>query len=286
MTQFRILHTTEYRFTETVSDCCLELRLRPRTRQDQECSYFQIVSRPLQNERHTTLDAFGNHVDHLSIDGDLQRLLVSAVSTVSTENSGRTEKLPSGSVQVVERSTTSQAEFLQYCEATSLTPRSPAIADYAHIAMSTDKPLLNTVSDLSHRIYTDIAFLPGTSNIDTTATEVLSTRQGVCQDFSHLAIAALRSRGIMARYVSGYLHTAGFRGKEHRMASDRSHAWFEVFDPETGWVGFDPANGRRVDENYITVAWGRDYNDVCPLQGTFQGGGAHSLHVSVDVQQL
>jgi transglutaminase-like putative cysteine protease len=101
-----------------------------------------------------------------------------------------------------------------------------------------------------------------------------------------LAIACARSLGWAARYVSGYVYTAAFRGKGHRIASDASHAWFDVFDPLTGWRGFDPANNRRVDGNYIVVARGRDYNDACPLQGTFQGGGVHRLDVSVDVQQI
>ena len=147
-------------------------------------------------------------------------------------------------------------------------------------------PPLRIAQELCDHIHSRFDFRLGTTTVNTHAGQVLAEGHGVCQDFAHLAIAGLRSRGAAARYVSGYLHTAAFRGKTYRMASDASHAWFEVFDRHNGWIGFDPTHGRRTDQNYIVLARGRDYTDANPMEGTFNGGGSHALQVSVDVQQI
>ena len=111
----------------------------------------------------------------------------------------------------------------------------------------------------------------------------MQTRKGVCQDFSHLAIACLRALGLAARYVSGYLETIPPPGKIKLVGSDASHAWISVFIPELGWVDFDPTNNVIPGERHITLAWGRDYSDVAPIRGVVMGGGAHTLSVQVDV---
>jgi transglutaminase-like putative cysteine protease len=161
------------------------------------------------------------------------------------------------------------------------------MAAYGRSCGADGLPPLTAAEVLTRTIHQDVAFRAGVTDILTTADQVLDKRQGVCQDFAHLALAILRAMRVPARYVSGYLHTAALRGKAHRIAADASHAWVEVLDTDAGWMGFDPANGRRVDGRYIVVARGRDYGDVCPLQGTFPGyGGAHRLQVWVDVQQI
>ncbi len=286
MKRFRIVHTTEYRFSNPISACRLELRLQPREIPGQCATYFQIVTRPPLDERNNSFDSFGNHLIHLQIQSDLQRMLISAISTVTKEMLPEIESTASKPWQAEVRKIAAHEDTRRFCEPTTLTPASPEIAAYARAAFNPGKPLLSAAADLSHQIHSDMVFMPGTSHVGTSADEVLSKGQGVCQDFAHLAIACLRSMGLTARYISGYVHTAASRGPAHRIASDASHAWFEIFDPDSGWVGFDPTNDQRVDDNYITVAWGRDYSDACPLQGTFEGGGAHSLHVSVDVEQI
>jgi transglutaminase-like putative cysteine protease len=116
---------------------------------------------------------------------------------------------------------------------------------------------------------------------------VLDQREGVCQDFAHVAIAAVRSMGLPARYVSGYLETLAPPGHEKLTGVDASHAWFSVFAPGTGWVDFDPTNDRVPNERYVTTAWGRDYADVTPIKGiVFSSGGGHELTVAVDVVRL
>ena len=109
-------------------------------------------------------------------------------------------------------------------------------------------------------------------------------RAGVCQDFAHIAIASLRSLGIPARYVSGYLRTVPPPGKERLVGADASHAWFAAYCPQQGWLEFDPTNDLLVGEDHIRVAVGRDFSDVSPLSGILTGGGEHEVNVSVDVK--
>ncbi|CAN0494085.1 unnamed protein product, partial [Phaeothamnion confervicola] len=121
------------------------------------------------------------------------------------------------------------------------------------------------------------------TDVSTPIMRVLETKRGVCQDFAHLAIAALRSLGLPARYVSGYLLTRPAPGQVKLAGADASHAWLSVWAPETGWVDFDPTNGIITSGEHITVAWGRDYEDVCPIGGVLLGGGDQRMTVSVDV---
>ena len=139
---------------------------------------------------------------------------------------------------------------------------------------------------LMRRIYHDFTYDPEFTTIATPLSEVLEHKRGVCQDFAHLAIACIRSMGLAARYVSGYIETLPPPGKEKLVGTDASHAWFSVFFPETGWLDFDPTNNQMPMDKHITVAWGRDFDDVTPLKGIAFGGGQHRLSVSVDVRSF
>jgi len=124
------------------------------------------------------------------------------------------------------------------------------------------------------------------TTISTPVATVLEERRGVCQDFAHLQIGCLRALGLPARYVSGYLLTKPPEGQPRLIGADASHAWLAAYCGELGWVELDPTNNLVPSLEHITVAWGRDYSDVCPIQGVFVGGGEHSVSVSVDVQPL
>ncbi len=149
-----------------------------------------------------------------------------------------------------------------------------------------ETPLLDGAIDLVRRIYTDFAYDKTASTVDTTVEQILQKRKGVCQDFAHLAISCLRSLGLAARYVSGYLETIPPPGKPKLVGSDASHAWFSLFIPDFGWVDLDPTNNLLTSETHITVAWGRDYGDVAPVKGVVMGGGLHKLNVTVDVSRV
>ena len=139
------------------------------------------------------------------------------------------------------------------------------------------------MADLNERIYREFKYDPHFTTVATPLNEVLSERRGVCQDFAHLAIACLRSLGLAARYVSGYLETLPPPGQPRLIGADASHAWLAVYVPGVGWAEFDPTNCCMPREKHVTLAWGRDYGDVAPLRGVVTGGGKHAMKVSVDV---
>jgi transglutaminase-like putative cysteine protease len=161
---------------------------------------------------------------------------------------------------------------------------SPEIVAYAVPSFPSGRSLLEALTDLTSRIHSDFAYEPGATSVRTTLTELLQRRKGVCQDFAHLAVGCLRSLGLAARYVSGYLETVPPAGKARLVGADVSHAWPSVFVPDAGWVDFDPTNNRFVSDRYVTNAYGRDYGDVSPLKGVIYTESKRSeLHVSVDV---
>jgi transglutaminase-like putative cysteine protease len=144
-------------------------------------------------------------------------------------------------------------------------------------------PLYECIAKLCRKIYTGFRFVPDFTTVNTPVKEVLAARKGVCQDFSHLAIACIRSFGFAARYVSGYLETLPPPGRPKLQGSDASHAWISVFIPDYGWCDFDPTNDVVPGERHIVTAWGRDYSDVPPLKGIIFSYGKHTLSVEVDV---
>jgi transglutaminase-like putative cysteine protease len=157
------------------------------------------------------------------------------------------------------------------------------LRELAQAAFPKETPLLAGALDLTDRIYRSFAYDRKATTVDTPVTQVLETRKGVCQDFAHLAIGCLRSLGLAARYVSGYLETKPPPGKPKLVGADASHAWFSLYLPDFGWVNLDPTNNMITGENHICVAWGRDYGDVTPVKGVVMGGGTHTLSVAVDV---
>jgi transglutaminase-like putative cysteine protease len=136
------------------------------------------------------------------------------------------------------------------------------------------------------RIYGEFTYDKTASTVDTSVEQILAGRKGVCQDFSHFAISCLRSLGLAARYVSGYLETLPPPGKPKLVGTDASHAWISLYVPDCGWIDLDPTNNIFPGEAHITLAWGRDYSDVAPVKGVVMGGGRHTLSVVVDVSPL
>jgi transglutaminase-like putative cysteine protease len=160
----------------------------------------------------------------------------------------------------------------------------PAVRDYATPSFAAGRPLLEGVRDLCRRIHADFVYDSEATDVATPVAEVLRRRRGVCQDFAHLAITGLRSLGLPARYVSGYLLTRPPPGRPRLVGADASHAWISAFVPDFGWVSFDPTNDIVPSDEHVTVAHGRDFADVTPLKGVIHGGGRHELRVAVDVE--
>jgi transglutaminase-like putative cysteine protease len=165
--------------------------------------------------------------------------------------------------------------------------------DYAAASFARHRPVGEAVTDLMHRIHADFDYDHTATTVTSTVGEVLSTRAGVCQDFAHLTLACLRSHGLAARYVSGYLSTLPAPGRPRVVGADASHAWVAVWLPDlTGssegdWLAFDPTNDQLAGDRYVTVAWGRDYSDVPPVKGViFTEAKKSTLRVSVDVAPI
>jgi len=167
-----------------------------------------------------------------------------------------------------------------------LITRKPAFADYAAASFPKDCPLLQGISDFTARIFSDFKFDRRATSVATPLDEVFKERRGVCQDFAHLAIAGLRSLGLPARYVSGYIETQPMPGRPRLIGADASHAWFSVWCPEFDWIDADPTNNLLPGDRYISIAWGRDFSDLSPLRGVVVGGGKHGLTVGVTITPI
>jgi len=177
-------------------------------------------------------------------------------------------------------------EVQQYVFETPMTVWNDEIKKYALQSFSPERPVLEAAKELTRRIFTDFEFKPGFTTIATPLSEVMQQRKGVCQDFAHLAIACLRSVGLAARYVSGYIETISPAETEKLVGVDASHAWFSVYISGLGWVDFDPTNNQVPTFQHITVAWGRDYADIAPLKGVIHSSRPHKLSVSVTVKRV
>jgi len=282
MAKYRIVHNTKYAFSTAIAHCTGRAYLTPRDTQSQHLKFHQLVFTPLARNR-VTNDAFGNRQSDFDITQPLQTLNVTAISTVETKTPyiGDFARSPT----VANYNQMSSEALATFREPTYLTPKDKLISDYARQYVGDDQSVLNSAKSLMRGIHQDFQYDTQTTNTETCALTALELRRGVCQDYTHVAIASLRARGIAARYVSGYLsprHNQSRRGSINAM----SHAWFSVFCPQNGWVDLDPTNNCQADERYITVAWGRDYADVAPVTGSVSGGGHLHMNVAVDVHRL
>ena len=291
--KYRITHQTIYTYENTVTSCHSEAHLIPRNSTHQRCLTYQLTIDPLPNSRSEREDYFGNNAVYYAIDVPHDRLVVTATSEVALENHDKQLPLGTGvpwqeSVRRLhEELTADNLDACQYLLDSPMATRTAEIKHYAAPVFQAQRPVADVVLDLMACIHRDFTYDPGFTTIATPLTEVLNHRRGVCQDFAHLAIACLRSHGLPARYVSGYIETHAPPGQDKLRGADASHAWFAVYDPNTGWLDYDPTNNQIPIDRHITTAWGRDYSDVTPLKGVIYGGGAqHHAEVAVDVVAL
>jgi transglutaminase-like putative cysteine protease len=288
---YNILHRTLYEYAAPVTVSHHVARLEPRGTPAQARESFSLKIFPEPVLRKERVDYFGNQLCLFSIQEVHRRLEIITHSRVTV----RPEKPPAP-----ETSPAWEAVAALFCDPVSPEVVGPyqfvfnspqvrasfELADYANESFARDAPLLTGVSDLNRRIYKDFKYDPKATTVATPLEEVMAKRRGVCQDFAHLGMACLRSLGLPARYVSGYLRTRPPEGKPRLVGADASHAWFSAFCPGAGWVDFDPTNNVRPTTEHITVAYGRDFGDVSPVAGILTGGGEHVVKVSVDVAEV
>ena len=289
--RYRITHETAYGYSGEVVHAHHLLHLMPRESPHQSCSSYTLKIDPQPTSNIAAIDGFGNSMQRLEFDRPHQRLSVIAEMNVEV----RERKIPvPHQVEPWERVRNQLAYVArppgaERLEASCYRAESPHVrikqvfTEYGADCFTTGKPMLEAVNALMMKLYKDMTYAPGETDIGTPLMQVLSKRRGVCQDYAHLMIACLRSRGLSARYVSGYLRTIPRAGAERLIGADASHAWVAVWCPPSGWIEFDPTNGVRAGLDHIALAWGRDFGDVSPLRGVIVGGGRHTLSVRVTV---
>lgn len=288
---YNLVHRTIYEYAAPVTVSHHAARVEPRRLPGQLVENFSLRINPVPTIVKPRIDFFGNQVCGFSIQEIHGYLEVTATSRVTLAAITPPVLVLSPHWEDVVKLFSDPVspdvvEPYQFVFDSPLLHASPELAEYALESFAPDVPLLAAVADLNQRIFKDFKYDPVATTVATPLEEVLEKRRGVCQDFAHLAIACLRSIGVPARYVSGYLRTRPPAGKPRLVGADASHAWFSVFCPGIGWVDFDPTNNLMPGEEHITVAFGRDYSDVSPVSGVITGGGAHEVKVSVDVEPL
>jgi len=289
--RYRVRHETVYHYGGNVAHSHQLLHLSPRDSENQHCHSRTITLEPQPSSLREDLDAFGNLATRLEYDLPHDRLEVLAELGVEVRPRESSDVATQPWEQVRDALTYSgrpmSAEYLDACRfrmESSYAKLKQAFTDYGADCFAAGSPLLLGAQALMHKIHRQFAYAPGSTDIRTSAVEAFAARRGVCQDFAHVMIACLRSRGLAARYVSGYLRTATPGANAAWVGADASHAWVSVFCPPLGWIDLDPTNDLRVDTGHILIAWGRDFGDVSPLRGVIVGGGQHRLSVRVSVR--
>lgn len=281
---YTLRHTTRYHYSAPVTLCHSEARVLPRETPHQQCGVSELHICPAPQVQMERRDVFGNRVLYFAMEDVHQRLDVTAITSLNTQPLA---PLPSASPtwEDVAKRLSEDARFdvQLYRLDSPFIRRNSALAAFAHECFTPGRPLIEAALALNALIHSTFEYDPSFTTLATPLSEVLANRRGVCQDFAHLAIGALRSIGLTARYVSGYLETQPPAGQPRLIGADASHAWLATWIPEWGWLALDPTNGTVPGEQHPVLAWGRDYADVAPLKGVMNGGGEHRLEVNVDV---
>ena len=279
---FQVTHTTLYSYAEPVSLSMHQVRLHPRGTATQQVRSTRLLIDPPASASNTREDYYGNVTNTFTIAGAHHRLRVTAENLVTLRgrHSGRllSPTLAETAALLRRRDTETDLAAVEYQMESPLAPRRAAYARYAETSLAPERSLLDGVETLMRRIHDEFDYDVVATTVSTPVADVLDVRRGVCQDFAHLMLACLRSHDVAARYVSGYLVPGpGVVGGQ------ASHAWVSVYCPGLGWVDFDPTNNVLPSHGHITLAWGRDYEDVTPFKGVTVGGGAHTVSVNVSV---
>lgn len=285
---YEISHVTAYDYVGSVSISHHLVRLAPRSLPHQRVLAHELLIEPLPAVLSGHLDYFGNHTQFVTVEGAHSRLVIRSLASVAI-----------GPVFVPDPAETAPWEAVRaLCQAdhagpgleaheftygSPLAPVQRDFADYAAASFTRQRPLLDGVLDLTRRINQEFAFDPSATDVATSVRDFFEHRRGVCQDFAQFEIACLRSVGLPARYVSGYLETDPPPGQPKLRGVDASHAWISFYCPGIGWIDVDPTNNCIPSMRHITVGWGRDYADISPLKGVIMGGQGQVLSVGVDV---
>jgi len=293
--RYHIRHETVYTYGSDVVHSHQLLHLMPRASPYQQCLEHSIVIAPAAHRRRDETDAFGNPVTRVEFEDAHRRLEVTAQMEMEVRPRPALcaqDTLPWEEVRQ-SLSYSGIRPVPEALDAGRYRHESPYVRikrifdEFSADCFSPDRPILECAQALMQKVHREFSYAPGETDIATPLADVLQTRRGVCQDFAHLMIACLRTRGLAARYVSGYirLRPAARVEEDDWVGTGQSHAWVAVYIPPCGWLELDPTNDLRVGTDHIAVAWGRDFGDVSPLRGVILGGGTHTLSVGVSVER-
>ena len=279
---YQATHTTRYTYEGPVSHCLSEAKLTPRQLMNQDLRDWKILVSPKPSNLLSRKDYFGNDVTSFAVLEPHDCFTITAISLVEVRPyhcqlgfSPPWEEARELICAVPNDDLLNANEFIWE---SPFVPRLGELADFVKPILRPNRPLMEAALDLMQTIHREFEYKPESTSIETPLSQVLASRKGVCQDFSHVMIGALRSQGLAARYVSGYL-----RGDADLQGAQASHAWVSVFIPNLGWVDFDPTNNLVPSSGHLTIAYGRDFGDVTPVKGITIGGGEHTLEVDVRV---
>ncbi|MGQ4600811.1 transglutaminase N-terminal domain-containing protein [Nocardia sp. R6R-6] len=293
--RYRVEHRTTYSYSGEVAGSYGRAYLTPRDFPGQRLLAHDIHVDPAPSDRSVGADVYGNTTSYFHVTTAHRALTVVGESLVEVAAPMRDPWGPAVDPWEKARPTGASAPFaVEFTLDLSPPEITAEIAAYAAESLAPGRALLDAVAELNTRIYTDFTYLSGATTVSTKVADVFAARAGVCQDFARFAVACLRSHGLAARYVSGYLATDPPPGKERMIGADATHAWAAVWvrggddhDRDGHWIDLDPTNDQFGDERYITVAWGRDYADVPPLRGIIYTDAKDSaITVSVDVSEV
>jgi transglutaminase-like putative cysteine protease len=287
--QYRVMHTTQYTYGTQVELGAHMAHMRPRPLPWQSILSEKLSATPPAARRRDGHDYFGNRVIWMFLDRPHADFSMTAESVVDVEFPAPPPVDATPAWEEVARATREtdhwQAAEFQY--GTALAPVSADTKAYAAASFIAGRPVLAALLDLNRRIYKEFRFRSGVTTISTPVQSVMQRREGVCQDFTHVMISALRGSGIPARYASGYIRTRPPAGQVKRQGADQSHAWVSAWlGAMHGWIDLDPTNGIVVKDEHVLLGWGRDFNDISPLRGVILGGGSHTVTVSVDLDPV
>ncbi len=288
--RYRVQHRTSYWYGASMTDGYTIACLVPRPTDWQRVIEADVVVDPIPSEMDSYIDAFGNLVHQFGVHEPHRAMTIAATSVVDVDHRVvPVDVTPWESVVYALDTLVGTAAIdvgffrsgSTFVDPFTLRTSLRQITDRC---FDTNRPIVEAITALCHEINTTFEFDSGFTDVSTPLAEVLTSRRGVCQDFAHLAIGCLRSLGLAARYVSGYIETEPPFGEPRLVGADASHAWCSVWTPNAGWIDFDPTNDQLPVNRHVTIAWGRDYADVTPVRGVMIGpAAAQRLDVSVDV---
>lgn len=287
-----VVHDTRYEYEQPVGLSRQIVQMQPRTTSWQTCATHRLIVEPTPEILAIAEDAFGNPRTSLSIEADHELLSVHAESWVDvTERVYPADDASPAwddvrtrlAYQAGRRLSPEDLAATRFLFESTRVRSKRELAAWTSTCFPPGTPLLVGVRTLMRRIHGELTFDPKATTVSTPVMEVFENRRGVCQDFAHLMLSCLRSIGLAARYVSGYLLTRPPPGKKRLVGADASHAWVSVYCPGFGWVDADPTNDVFPSLEHVTLGWGRDYDDVIPLRGVLLGGGEHELDIQVTV---